>query len=88
MTIYKNTEVPSDSGTAGVRQCPRGIHKGKWQAFYKDKEGMIFSGIPREQKYQAVFDLSLLKTKTYVSGDIIRNNGVSPPEQEGKSNGE
>lgn len=64
--IYKGAQVPKNSSTAGVRQFPRGKNRGKWQAFYKDKEGLIYQGPPRDLKHQATFDLSLLKTRVYI----------------------
>jgi len=62
---YKETEIP-DSGIAGVKRIPRGKDRGKFQAFYKNKKGLIFTGKPRDLEYQAVFDLSLLKARIYV----------------------
>lgn len=63
--IYKDTKIEK-SGVAGVKKIHRGKDKGKFQAFYKNKNGLIFTGQVRDLKYQAVFDLSLLKARVYL----------------------
>ncbi len=62
---YKGQDVPK-SGIAGVKQIDRGIHKGKWRAFYKSPENLIHTGPVRELKGQALCDLTLIRARIYV----------------------
>lgn len=64
--IYKGEEAPNSSGTTGVKLRERGAHRGKWQAFYRDGNGCVFTGEYRDTKAEAMFDLSTIKARIYV----------------------